>query len=67
MNAKEIVDKAGGVYEVAEAIGVTRQAVEQWIAADRIPAERALAVAELAEMSPADIRPDIYPPRLFAA
>ena len=63
---KEIIERAGGIYRVAEELGVTRQAIEQWIGADRIPAERVLAVARLAQARPSEIRPDIYPPGMVA-
>ena len=67
MDTKDIVDKAGGVYAVAEAFGITRQAVEQWIKTNRVPAHQALAVADMAGLPPSQIRPDIYPAKLFAA
>jgi DNA-binding transcriptional regulator YdaS (Cro superfamily) len=63
---QELIKRAGGVYKVAEELGVTRQAVEQWIGANRIPAERALAVARLAQARPSEVRPDIYPPGMVA-
>ena len=62
----DIISRAGGVYRVAEELGVTRQAVEQWIGSNRIPAERALAVARLAQARPSEVRPDLYPPGMVA-
>ena len=62
----DIIKRAGGVYRVAEECGVTRQAVEQWISFNRIPAERALTVARMAQARPSEVRPDLYPPGMVA-
>lgn len=66
MAIQDIIERAGGVYEVAGALNIRRQAVEQWIAADRIPAERVLAIARLAQVRPSELRPDLYPPGMVA-
>jgi DNA-binding transcriptional regulator YdaS (Cro superfamily) len=57
------VVQAGGQSELARKLGVSRQAIHQWIAKGRCPAERVLAV----EMATGrrtrrwQIRPDLYP------
>lgn len=50
---------AGGRSALADAIGIKPQAVSQW---KRIPAERIGAVSRATngEMSPADLRPDLF-------
>lgn len=48
---------AGGRKALAAAIGVTRQAIEQW---RRVPAERVLDVERVSRVSRHDLRPDIF-------
>jgi DNA-binding transcriptional regulator YdaS (Cro superfamily) len=66
MTTQELIEKAGGTYVVADHLGVTRQAVEYWSRADRIPGDRVLAIARLAQVRPSDVRPDLYPAGLVA-
>ncbi len=56
----KVIELAGGVAKLANAIGVSSQAISQW---GRVPAERVLAVeaAVGGEVSRNDLRPDIYP------
>lgn len=50
---------AGGTAKLAEAIGVTSQAISQW---RRIPVERVLDVEAATGVPRSTLRPDIYPP-----
>jgi DNA-binding transcriptional regulator YdaS (Cro superfamily) len=45
--------------EIAKKIGITQQAVQKW---RRVPATRVLAVAPILEMTPEEIRPDVFAP-----
>jgi len=66
MEIKTVIERAGGIYAVAEASGLTRQAIEHWVKTGVVPAERVLALAEMASVRPSEIRPDIYPEGLVA-
>jgi hypothetical protein len=58
-NPCELAKKiCGGTLALAQAIGVSHQAVAQW---KYIPAERVLAVERLTGVSRHDLRPDLYP------
>jgi DNA-binding transcriptional regulator YdaS (Cro superfamily) len=48
----------GLAAHIARQLGITRSAVNKW---NRVPAERALAVAKILRMPRHMIRPDIYP------
>lgn len=72
MNAiQRACDSVGGQAKLAEMIGVTAQAVNQWVSGARpLPAERVLSI-ERATVDPEtgepkvtkhELRPDIYPP-----
>lgn len=52
------IAKIGGVNATAEALAITHGAVSQW---EVVPAKRVLAIAALTGISPADLRPDLYP------
>lgn len=54
----KIRNTRGLAVRVAEACGIKRTAVYQWT---RVPPERVLIVAPLLDMTPRQIRPDIYP------
>ncbi|WP_419952513.1 Cro/CI family transcriptional regulator [Methylobacterium sp.] len=56
-------EKAGGRKALAAAIGVTRQAIEQW---RRVPAERVLDVERISKVSRHALRPDIFGDRPVA-
>jgi hypothetical protein len=52
-----VFSKPGYASEVARHLGIKPQAVGQW---NRVPPHHVLAVAELLDMSPEQIRPDIF-------
>ncbi len=49
-----------GQSAVAAELGVTRAAVNNWLAGGKIPAERHIALARLLGLEASDIRPDLY-------
>jgi DNA-binding transcriptional regulator YdaS (Cro superfamily) len=53
----------GGQVKLAEMLGVTPQAVNQWVARSTVPPDRALAVeaATGGLISRYELRPDLYP------
>ena len=53
---------------LAEKIGVARDTVKKWGGERRIPASRVPAIIKAlgGAVSPADLRPDIYPPEFTA-
>jgi DNA-binding transcriptional regulator YdaS (Cro superfamily) len=53
------IDQAGGTIAVGKALGITRQAVEQWKV---VPPERVLSVERISGISRYELRPDIYGP-----
>ncbi len=63
MDTTEIIRKAGGHRQVAEALGISFQAVYAW---KRIPAHRVLQIARMAQLRPSDVRPELYPPGMVA-
>jgi len=54
---KAIKETRGLAVRVAEACGIARNAVYQW---ERVPVERVHVVAPILEMTPEQIRPDIF-------
>lgn len=60
---QKAVEIAGGKAALARTVGVTYQAVQQWVASGRCPPTRVLAIekATRGEVSRHDLRPDIYP------
>lgn len=56
---RKIRGKRGLPARIAEACGIERTAVYQWT---RVPIERVHAVAALLQMTPEEIRPDIFRP-----
>lgn len=55
---KNAIGAAGSGEKLADALGITRQAIYQW---DKVPAERVLDVERLTGVSRHDLRPDLYP------
>jgi DNA-binding transcriptional regulator YdaS (Cro superfamily) len=49
----------GSKSDLADALGITRQALSQW---RRVPHERVLEIEKLLGVSRSVMRPDIYPP-----
>ena len=47
MNPETVIQHFGSVRAVAETLGITRQAVEQWVAAQRVPVGRAYQIQVL--------------------
>lgn len=59
---ERVISAYGGGSALARRIGVSRNAISQWHASGRIPAERVLEIERLTGVSRHDIRPDIYGP-----
>ena len=56
--AREAIRAAGGGVRLAEALGLTRQAVYQW---KHVPVDHVLMVEQVTGMPRHRLRPDIYP------
>lgn len=52
----------GWLPRIAEHLGISRQATYQW---DDVPTEHVLAISELTGIPPYELRPDIYPKKMF--
>lgn len=57
---KQSIAAAGGMKALAEKLGVRYQAIQQWLARGRPPAERCLAIEKFTGVSRYDLRPDVY-------
>ena len=59
MDAKQLIEKAGGARAVANATGgrITQQAVYQW---KRVPGDWVPLMASLTGLPEREIRPDMY-------
>ncbi len=55
---KSAAQRLGGVNQLADGLGVTRQALYQW---SRVPAERVIEIERLSGVARHDLRPDLYP------
>lgn len=55
------VKASGGQRALARALGIYPQAVNKWVKANRVPAERVLVLEALTGVSKEDLRPDLYP------
>ncbi len=53
----EAVRREGSLKRVAERLGVTRQAMQQWVS---VPVKRVLTLEAISGVSRYDLRPDIY-------
>jgi len=67
MNELQEHVKKAGLRNLAASVGVRYQSVQDWLAANRIPAERVLAVEKATGISRHVLRPDIYPEEREAA
>jgi DNA-binding transcriptional regulator YdaS (Cro superfamily) len=56
----ELLRRRGRIAEIAAAVGLSKQAVSAW---QRIPAERAPAIAAALRLPLSALRPDLWPPR----
>lgn len=54
---RRAIKKAGGPTALGRALGLSRQAVEQWVV---IPPERCLQVELITGVSRYELRPDVY-------
>jgi DNA-binding transcriptional regulator YdaS (Cro superfamily) len=54
---KDALTKAGGAVGLARALGITSQAVSQWV---RPPADRVLEIERITGISRHELRADIY-------
>lgn len=61
---EKAVQKAGGAANLAEQVGVARQAVYQWIAAGVVPAGNVIAVHDATAVPVWELNPVIYPRRV---
>lgn len=57
MDIQEIIEKAGGKHQVANALGLTYMAVHQWKA---VPTRHVIKVAKMAKLKPEQVRPEMY-------
>lgn len=56
MDTLKLVNKSA----LARKIGVSPQAVQQWVAAGRVPPRRAVQVAAILHVHPSDLCPDVF-------
>lgn len=54
------ISAAGGVTNLAHALGVRQSVVGNWRGRGRVPAERVLAIEALTGVSRYDLRPDVF-------
>ncbi|WP_282758356.1 hypothetical protein [Komagataeibacter saccharivorans] len=59
MNVHEIIRRAGGPLKVGKAINRHHATIIGW---KRVPAEHARTVARMADLTPHDLRPDVFGP-----
>ncbi|PYD79961.1 hypothetical protein ACM0P6_02970 [Komagataeibacter sucrofermentans] len=59
MNTREIIRRAGGPLKVGKAVNRHHATVIGW---KQVPAVHARTVAEMAGLTPHDLRPDVFGP-----
>lgn len=52
---------AGGQSSLARSVGVSPQAVQQWVESGRVSHKKVLDVEKITGVSRSDLRPDLYP------
>lgn len=57
---EQAIKVAGSQSALARTLGVTPQAVQQWVAANRLPAHHCLPVENTTGVSRYDLRPDVF-------
>ena len=57
--AEAVIARAGGARELAEALGLSVQAVHAWKSRG-VPATQVMKVSEFTGVPPHDIRPDVF-------
>lgn len=57
---QEAIDKAGGIQQLADLLGIRYQAVHKWTKGS-VPAERVLQIERLTGVSRHQLRSDLYP------
>lgn len=60
VGVRKVIQAAGNARKLADALGLKRQAVEQW---NHVPAKRVLEVEKITKVPRHVQRPDLYPPR----
>ena len=58
---RRAVEIAGGQRALGQLLGVSQQAVGQWLSNDRIPANRVVQIAQATGIPRHELRPDLYP------
>lgn len=63
MKLGKVIELAGGQSALAKAIGLKQGHIYYWMKTGRIPGDHVLAVCEAVsfEVTPHELRPDIYP------
>ena len=61
MNELQNHIKKTSIRKLADELGVRYQSIQDWLSANRVPAERVLAVERVTGISRHALRPDIYP------
>jgi len=54
------MDKAGGMRALARKIGVTYQAIQRWVAEDRVPSDWLIAIEKATSVPREKLRPDLF-------
>jgi DNA-binding transcriptional regulator YdaS (Cro superfamily) len=62
MEVQDIIDVAGGLRRLGDAVGVDHSTVSGWKRCGRIPVHRARRIHEVLKIPLHEIRPDIWPP-----